>query len=553
MESTDSKVERSSAFEPLRHPVFRRMWLASLLSNFGLLIQGVGAAWAMTEMSSGASMIALVQTAGMLPMMLFALSAGAVADTYDRRLVGLAALVLSLIGAAGLTISSWLGVLSPWLILVFTFVIGSGIALFSPAWQASVSEQVPPSSMPSAISLTSISFNIARSFGPAIGGLIVAAGGATAAFLVNALFFLPMIAVLALWRRVQEPPRLPPERLNRAVVSGVRYVVHSPAMRVIIVRTILTASLGAIVLALMPLIVRDQLLGTAETYGLMLGAFGVGAVFGAFGVARLRKRLGPENTVRLCTLASAIAMLVMALSHVAWLTGAALIVSGACWMIAVTIYNIGIQTMTPRWVAGRALAAFQTSLAAGVAFGSWAWGMFAQSFGGDTALLVAAAATIVSLAAALWLRLPQARDMVQESDDMMDDPDVEMSLSARSGPIVIEIEYRVPRHRARAFYGVMQEVQLSRQRNGAYGWSIARDVSDPELWTERYHCPTWLDYLRQRNRPTQSEREIHNRAFEFHEGTEPLRIRRMLERPFGSVRWREDVRDTATRAVLPVH
>jgi len=553
LESTDSKVERNSSLEPLRHPVFRRMWVASLLSNFGLLIQGVGAAWAMTEMSSAANMVALVQTAAMLPMMLFALSAGAIADTYDRRLVGLAALCLALAGAVGLTISAWLGVLSPWLILIFTFVIGSGIALFSPAWQASVSEQVPAASMPNAISLTSISFNIARSFGPAIGGLIVAAGGATAAFLVNALFFLPMIVVLALWRRVQEPPRLPPERLNRAVVSGVRYVFHSPGMRVIVFRTILTGVLGAVVLALMPLIARDQLKGTAEIYGLMLGAFGVGAVLGALCVATLRRNLGPEVAVRLCTLASAIAMLVIALSHTVWLTGAALVLAGACWMTAVTIYNIGIQTMTPRWVAGRALASFQASIAAGVAFGSWAWGSIAQLFGVDMALLAAAAATIVSLIAGLWLRLPQARDMVEESDDLMADPDVEMSLSARSGPIVIEIEYRVPRHRARAFYSVMQEVQLSRQRNGAYGWSIARDVSDPELWTERYHCPTWLDYLRQRNRPTQSEREIHNRAFEFHEGSEPLRIRRMLERPFGSVRWREDVRDTATRAVLPVH
>ncbi|MBK5265557.1 MAG: MFS transporter, partial [Alphaproteobacteria bacterium] len=122
-------------------------------------------------------------------------------------------------------------------------------------------------------------------------------------------------------------------------------------------------------------------------------------------------------------------------------------------------------------------------------------------------------------------------------------------VTGRSGPIVIEIEYRVPRHRARTFYGVMQGVQSCRQRSGAYGWSIARDLSNPELWTERYYCPTWFDYLRQRNRLTQAERELLAHAFEFHAGPGGLHIRRMLERPFGSVRWREDVRDAATPAI----
>lgn len=539
--------------EPLRHTIFRRMWSASLLSNFGLLVHGVGAAWAMTVMTGAADKVALVQTAAMLPLMLFALTSGAIADTYDRRLVGLVALGVALAGAAMLTLTAGMGLLSPALILFFTFVIGSGIALFGPSWQASVSEQVPPASMPAAISLNSISFNIARSFGPAIGGLIVAAGGAVAAFLVNTLFFVPMIVVLAMWRRVQEPPRLPPERLNRAVISGVRYVIHSPSMRVIMIRTILTGTVGAALSALMPLIARDLLRGDAETYGLMLGAFGLGAVVGALNVARFRDRMGPENAVRCCVLLMALAMIVVGFSDLQWLSGVALLVAGAGWMIAITLFNIGVQTMTPRWVAGRALAFFQASVAGGIAIGSWIWGHVATLVGVDVALLVAGGAMLASMLVGFLLRLPQARDMIEETDGMIADPEVELSLTARSGPIIIEIEYRVPRHRARAFYMVMQEVQLSRQRNGAYGWSLARDVSDPELWTERYHCPTWLDYLRQRSRPTQDERDLHERANEYHYGPQPIRIRRMLERPFGSVRWREDVRDSTARAVLPIH
>ncbi len=213
---------------PLRHAVFRRIWLASLLSNLGLMINGVGAAWAMTQMTSSADMVALVQTALMLPIMLLSLAAGAIADMYDRRIVGLAALSVGLAGAVALTALAYLDAVTPNSLLLFCFMIGSGMALFGPAWQASVSEQVPVDTLPAAVALNGISYNIARSFGPALGGLIVAAAGAVAAFVSNVVLYIPLLIVLYLWQRTLEPSRLPPERLRRAMVSGVRYIVHSP-------------------------------------------------------------------------------------------------------------------------------------------------------------------------------------------------------------------------------------------------------------------------------------------------------------------------------------
>jgi MFS family permease len=205
---------------PLRHVVFRRIWLASLLSNLGLLIQAVGAAWAMTQMTASADKVALVQTALMLPVMLISMPAGAVADMYDRRIVALVSLSISLIGATTLTVLTWLGHIDPQILLVLCFVVGSGMALFGPAWQSSVSEQVPAETLPAAVALNGISYNIARSFGPAIGGVVVAAAGAVAAFAANALLYLPLLVVLFLWRRISEPSRLPRERLNRAIVSA---------------------------------------------------------------------------------------------------------------------------------------------------------------------------------------------------------------------------------------------------------------------------------------------------------------------------------------------
>jgi MFS family permease len=537
---------------PLRHSVFRRIWLASLLSNLGILIQGVGAAWAMTQMTTSADKVALVQTALMLPIMLISMPAGAIADMHDRRVVAMVALAISLVGSTALTVLAWYGLVTPNILLMFCFIVGTGMALMGPAWQSSVSEQVPPETLPAAVALNGISYNIARSFGPAIGGIVVATAGSVAAFAANALLYLPLLVVLFLWKRVSEPSRLPRERLNRAMVSGVRYITNSPSIKIVLTRTLVTGIIGGSVSALMPLIARDLLHGGAQLYGIMLGAFGMGAVIGALNIGEVRKRLSGEAAIRACTLSMAGAIVAIALSKEPVLTAAALVVAGAVWMLAVALFNIGVQLSAPRWVAGRSLAAFQAAIAGGIAVGSWGWGYLTDHVGVEIALLVSAALMALSPLLGIWLRMPPVGARNEVSSELLADPEVQLQLTGRSGPLVVEIEYRVAQDNARAFHNVMQEVQLSRQRNGAYGWSIARDIADPELWTERYHCPTWLDYLRQRNRATQSERELHQQAIAFHLGPEPIRVRRMLERPFGSVRWKEETPDRAANEVLPV-
>ena len=371
---TDQPKRRMFAVDsvaaPLRHAVFRRIWLASLLSNFGLLIQGVGAAWAMTQMTSSADKVALVQTALMLPIMLISMPAGAIADMYDRRIVALASLSIALSGATALSVMAWLGLVTPEILLAFCFVVGCGMALFGPAWQSSVSEQVPAETLPAAVALNGISYNIARSFGPAIGGIVVATAGAVAAFATNAVLYIPLLIVLVLWRRSSEPSRLPRERLNRAMVSGVRYIANSPSIRIVLGRTLVTGVIGGSVSALMPLVARDLLHGGAQTYGIMLGAFGMGAVIGALNIAEVRKRMSGEAAVRACALCMGGAIAAVALSREPVLTAAALVVAGAVWMLAVALFNIGVQLSAPRWVAGRSLAAFQASIAGGIAMGS---------------------------------------------------------------------------------------------------------------------------------------------------------------------------------------
>jgi hypothetical protein len=357
--------------------------------------------------------------------------------------------------------------------------------------------------------------------------------------------------VLFLWRRKVDVSRLPRERLSRAIVSGVRYIANSPSIKIVLTRTLITGICGGSVSALMPLVARDLLHGGAQTYGIMLGAFGMGAVIGAMNIGHVRKHLSGESSIRACALIMGVAIAVVAVSSEPVITAAALVVAGSVWMLAVALFNIGVQLSAPRWVAGRSLAAFQAAIAGGIAIGSWGWGHLTDVVGVEAALLVSGGAMFLSPLFGLFLRMPPtgARD---EDAETLADPEVQLQLTARSGPLVVEIEYRVDQESARAFHGVMQDVQLSRQRNGAYGWSIARDIADPELWTERYHCPTWLDFLRQRNRATLSERALYQCASDFHLGPDPIRVRRMLERPFGSVRWKDDTPDRAATEVLPV-
>ena len=538
----------ASMAAPLQVRVFRRIWIASLISNMGILIGGVGASWTMTQLTSDVAVIAMVQTAAMLPSVLIALPAGAVADMYDRRKVGMLALSFSLLSASTLATLYHFGLINPAVLLAFVFFIGSGMSMYSPAWQASVSQQVPQAALPAAIGLNSISYNIARSVGPAIGGLILLALGSVGAFTTNALCYLPLLTMLFLWRPPVESSRLPPERFGRAVVAGLRYVANSP-IRVLLIRTFIHGMLGSCIMALMPLIARTLLDGGPGLFGIMLGAFGVGAVLAAVNIDVFRRRMGSERIVVVGSIALGLGTLCVGFSRSPWLTAPALMIVGAAWMTCVTTFNVGVQMSTPRWVAARAVATFQIATSGGIAAGSWIWGHTAAGVGVGPALVIAGMLLLGSPVLSLFLRIPQASQAQPEVVGTPADPEVNLALTGRSGPIVVQMECRVDPANARNFYRAMQDVQLSRQRNGAYGWSISRDIADPSRWTERYHCPTWHDFLRMRDRPTDKDVEIRDRARAFM--LDEPRVRRMLERPFGSVRWREDVRDPGVQDDLP--
>lgn len=519
---------------PFASPLFKRVWLASILSNFGGLIQSVGAAWLMTALTSSSQMVALVQASTALPLMLLSLLAGAMADNLERRTVMLAAQFFMLLASLLLTCCAWAGWLTPWTLLFFTFAIGCGTAIHAPAWQASVADMVPRAALPRAIAYNSMGFNIARSVGPALGGVIVAAAGAAFAFMINAVSYVALILVLLRWRPEPRSGGPGSEPVARAMAAGIRYAAMSPNMRIVLLRAGLFGGMSSIMLALMPLIARDLAGGGPTTFGLLLGAFGVGAVAGALSAGRLRARLSTEAMVRTGAALMTIGCIGVAPGGSMLLCVVAVAAAGAGWVMSLSTFNVTVQLSTPRWVAARALALYQMSAFGGMAVGSWLFGLLAEHEGIATALLLAATGQIAVLLLGLFLPIVDVSDDNLDPEGAWREPEVAVPIEPRSGPIVISIEYRVDPHDAAAFVEAMGERRRIRLRDGARGWTLMRDLGDPTLWVERYHVATWADYVRHNLRRTLADTDNSDRLRMLHRGDWPPTVHRMIERPAGA-------------------
>ncbi|GAB1477793.1 MFS transporter [Paracoccaceae bacterium] len=520
----------TSPLAPLRHPAFRLIWTATLVSNLGWLIQGVGAGWLMAEMTPSHDMVALVQGSTTLPIMILAVAAGALADNFDRRKVMLAAQLFMAAVSVLLTLAAWAGWLGPWSLLCFTFLLGLGSAMHLPAWQASMRDLVPREELPAAVTLSSMSFNLMRSIGPALGGVIVAAAGAAAAFAINAVSYLAVIYALFRWNHRPEARDLPAERLHSAIWAGLRYVALSPNLMRVMARASVFGLSAVVLLALLPVVTRDTLQGSATTYGLLLGAFGLGAIGGALASQQLRRRAGIEAIVAGCFLSFAAGTALVAISTTLWLVLPGLLMAGAAWVSALSLFNVSTQLATPRWVVGRALAVYQTATFGGMAVGSWLWGWISEVGSPETALLIAAGVMLGGALMGRVLPMPDFSEVNLDPANRFHEPALRLDLKARSGPILVMIDWEIPPENTTAFLALMAERRRIRRRDGVPQWSLLRDLETPDIWVESYHVPTWVEYIRHNQRRTQADSLNWDRLIELHRGPEPPRIHRMIER-----------------------
>jgi MFS family permease len=383
----------SSALAPLREPLFRSLWIAAVISYTGTWMQNVGAGWLMTQLTMSPLMVSLVTAATTLPVFLVILPAGALADLVDRRRFLLITQSWMVVAAALLGILTLEHFVTPWMILLFTFILGLGAVMNDPAWQAITPEVVLPENHAPAVALNSVGFNVARAIGPALGGLVIAAAGSGVAFLLNAVSFFGVIFFLYRWKR-PHVEQVATGRIRDAMLTGLRYVRRAPLVRSILIRTGAFSLAASSLPALLPLLARPH---GATGYGLLLGFFGCGALAGAAVLPRIRSRVSVDGVVAFdIVLFAAMTFAAGRVHAFSWLC-LVLFASGTAWIGILACLNVAAQTMCPSFLRARALSVYLLVLQGGMALGSTAWGALANSIGVPATLLCSAIALVGGL------------------------------------------------------------------------------------------------------------------------------------------------------------
>lgn len=531
MTATSPAAPGPGAFAPFGHVAFAVLWAATVASNVGTWMHDVGAAWLMTELSPSPAVVAAVQAATTLPIFLFALGAGALADIVDRRRLLIAVNVALAVAATILAALTAAGVMTPWLLLAFTFVFGTGAAFIAPAWQAIVPQLVPRDMLVPAIALNSMGINVARAIGPALAGVLIVAAGVAVPFAVNALSYIGIVAALLWWRPPARPDStLPRERLGGALVSGLRYALASDPLKATLVRAAAFFLFASAYWALLPLVTRTVLSGGPGLYGLLLGAVGAGAVAGALVMPRLKARFDADRLVAAGTLGTALTLVTFALVPV---HAAALVVSliaGASWIAVLANLNVSAQTSLADWVRARGLSVFITVFFGSMTAGSLVWGQIASAAGIPAALLIAAVGAVIAIPATWRFKLMKGAVLDHTPSAHWPQPVVAGELGDDRGPVLVTVEYEVAEEHAAAFVAAMNAVRAERSRHGAVGWSLQQDAAAPELWLETFRQASWAEHQRQHARVSRADAAAEAAARAYHRGAGPPRVRHLLAR-----------------------
>ena len=525
----------SSGFAPLSIPLFRDRWIASTISSVGTWMQDTAGTWLMTSLTASPLLIALMQTAASMPVLLLGLLAGATADIFDRRKLLIFWQAWMLVSVAILAVLTFFGHISPWALLAFTFLLNIGSAMNNPAWQAIVPELVPREMIPDTVSLNAASNNLARAVGPALGGLMVAAfstahSGAGSVFALNALSFAGVIWVLVNWKRTPLfRSALPAERIEGSIRGGLRYVRHSPQLQASLVRAFTYTFFVSAIWALLAVVARADLKQGALGYGILNGSLGVGAVIAATQLPRIRRRLSADKILAIATIYQALTLLVLAYIPNPWLVIPVLIGSGCCWTSTMSSINTSVQLSVPPWITARALGTYLMTFQGGMALGAILWGFIAEHSQTRYALSASAAGLLLTLPFVRRFGILQgpipdftpyhysrpAPELVGVASDAAD---------PNEGPVRISVEYCIPIESYAAFTQRVHELRGVRLRDGAVRWGIYREAGDPTHLNETFLMESWIDYLRSRERTTAADREIRDRVYALHQGAAPPRI-----------------------------
>lgn len=496
---------------PLGQPIYRMLWLAQLVSAVGGWMQTVGAQWMLVKEPGAATWVSFVQAASLLPVLFVSLPAGVLADVVDRRrlLIGVQSTMTVL--AAALAALTAAGRTTPELLIALTFLLGCGQAVGNPAWQAIQPELVPREQIPAAAALGSLSVNVARAVGPALAGALLSFTGTWVLFAINAASFTAVVLALVAWRRRPTGQAGNAEAARPALYAGARYVRHAPGVRRILLRAALFVVPASALWALLPVVASGRLGLGSGGYGLLLAALGAGAVMGALGMSRLRRRLTADQLILVSSLVFAAGTLVTALATSPALVIVLMVPTGAGWLVVLSTLNTSMQLSLPSWVRARGLAVYLVVFLGGQGVGSLLWGLLARPLGNVGALSLAAGLLLLSAVTLPLLPLLQGTGTFDRAVAAhWPEPALVFEPSPDGGPVLVEIVYQVSTEDAEAFLDAMRRLGVSRRRTGAGRWGVYRDGEDPRSFHEVFEVPSWDEHLRQHDgRTTGYDQELH--------------------------------------------
>jgi MFS family permease len=491
-------------------------------------MQDTAGTWLMASLTTSPLLIALMQTAASLPVLLLGLLAGATADIYDRRRLLIFWQTWMLAAVFLLSVLTIAGVVSPWVLLSLTFLLNIGAAMTNPAWQAIVPELVPRSELADAIAINSAGFNLARALGPALGGLLVAAfastiTGAGTVFFLNSASFVAVILVLYAWKR--KPlfkSALPAERVFGSMRAGLRYLRHAPPLQAVLIQAFLFTGFVSSAWALLAVVAQQHLHQGAMGYGILNGCMGLGAVIGAASLPKMRRRFEADRIVQVASAVFAGTLFTLAFAHSISLIVLSLIAAGFAWTSTTSTFNVAVQLSVPAWVQARALGTYQMIFQGGMALGSATWGFWAQHISTSNALMASGIGLLLSMVASRRFHLLKGElpDLNPYSLNRPA-PQVVIEPHPEDGPVLVTIEYRIRRADYDDFTRAIHHLREVRMRDGAIRWGIYQDTAEPDRMTETFVVESWIEYLRQRERLTAADRLIRDRVGSFHTGASP--------------------------------
>ena len=512
-------MSEPSSWAPFHHKTYAVVWSATLVANIGSWMYSAASGWLMTSLTPDPLLISLVQVAGSLPMFLFALPAGALADVLDlRRFLIVAECYIAIVSFA-FAVAVGRGLIGPTSLLLFTFLIEAGSAITSPAWQSVVPQLVPREDLAPAIAMNSVGVNISRALGPALGGLFAVHFGIAAPFWVNAFSNVGSIGALAWWKPKRERPTLlPGERFASAMRTGVRYARNNLHLRATLIRAVAFFMFASCYWALLPLVARSRLAGGSALYGLLLGAIGASAIAGAFALPWLKSRLGVNGAVAVGSIGTAVALFLYGAAREPWIALVASVAAGASWITVLANLNVSAQVALPEWVRARGLAVYVTVFFGAMTLGSVVWGELARYLSLQWSLWIACGGALLAIAATWRWRLETGASIDLSPSVHWPPPITRESIEGDSGPVMVVIEYQVVPENREAFLSALEPLSRERSRDGAYAWGVFEDAAEPDRFVETFFVESWLEHLRQHERVTNADRILQERVHQLVRG-----------------------------------